>query len=131
MKEDKDDTLFEAEEVEQLKDEEREPQGLKWTSGSFLILLGVIFLLWQFGLRIFPNWWLIFLLIPVYWVIVSVWQSYVEADRQMTSGLWRKLLWGLFPFVIVVLGFAIGWNLIWPFILIFIGIGAILFNKND
>lgn len=104
-------------------------KGGEWVGGLFLILLGGIFLLNTTDIRPFGlNSWALFMLIPFYFILVGAWHQYRE------SGFGRALVFmiffALFPFA-YLFGPAIGidLNLIWPLMLIVMGIGAIIANR--
>lgn len=98
-----------------------------WGAGGFLILLGIIFLLNRNGLPFLGDTpWLVWLLVPIYWILVAAYRNYLNAGRELTPGVIRTLVWGIFPFLFIVAGFLIGWNLAWPIMLIAIGISLLV-----
>jgi hypothetical protein len=89
-----------------------------WIGGTILILLGVVFLLQNLGIRTLVNWWAIFILIPALWAFVAAWNIYQDNNRltrgvvsSLTTGVLLTLLSALF-----LLNVAVG--LFWPVILI-------------
>lgn len=123
--------IYNEEEIENLKEKEtmateKQTDVVWWGAGGFLILLGAIFLLWRNGLPFLGGYpWLIFLAIPIYWVLVGAYRAYLNAGRQFTPAVIRTLAWGIFPFLFIIVGFVIGWNVAWPIILIAIGISIL------
>lgn len=119
-------------ELNELKNEEQ-ALGYEQFGGYFLLLLGGIFLLIQFGGASFlgGKTWLLFLLIPVYWVGVSSYRQYVNNGRQLDAKVFMPFLFGLLPFVLVfaVTILPISWGSIWPIFLILAGIAAIVNNR--
>ena len=101
--------------------------------GFFLILLGGIFMLIQTGNASFlgGSTWLLFLLIPVYWVCVSAYQQYVANGRSLNAAVLIRLAFGLLPFIFVfaVSYLPISWGSVWPIFLIIAGLAAIFNNR--
>ena len=110
---------------------ENEFTGWHKFSGLFMILLGGLFFLAQSDVKIFgQSPWILFALIPVFWILANAWRQYVENGRALNGRIIALLTWGLFPFIFIaagILGFSASY--IWPLVLIFIGIG-IIFNQN-
>ncbi len=110
-----------------------QPQFSKLGSGLFMVLLGGIFL----TLNYFDGWdgfggktWLIFLLIPVFGVLMGVYQRYEANGRQLNAEVLTPLLWGLFPFAFVtLLTLGVQMQLLWPLVLVIIGL-TILVKQN-
>jgi hypothetical protein len=100
-----------------------------WIPGLVLILVGVIFLaanLWDFHL---DNWWALFILIPAFGNFNTAVEKYRRAGR-WTRGARSALGWGMF-FVLIAATFLfnISWSLMWPVLLILLGLGFILNNR--
>src|SRR5512135_2452866 len=52
-----------------------------WIGGAVLILLGVVFLLHNFGL-VYPfNWWALFILLPALGAFGAAWTAYSQTGR--------------------------------------------------
>lgn len=124
---------FNEQEVQNLKKSEQQgPAGfgmhpmenISWAGGGFFILLGAIFLLTRNGLPFLgESQWLVWMLIPLYWIVVSGYQSYIRSGRKIAPAF---VIWSLFPFLFIAVGFIIGWNVAWPFVLIAIGAATLL-----
>ena len=100
-------------------------------SGLFFILLGGIFYMNQLEIRPFDQSpWVLFLLIPVYWALVSAWKQFEMNGRELSGKVLISLFWSLFPFLFIG-GFIFGWSasLIWPVMFIVMGLGMI-FVRN-
>ena len=95
-----------------------------WAGGGFFILLGAIFLLWRTGLTFLGEMsWLVWMLIPLYFVAVGTYHSYVKSGRKLSAPV---IIWSILPFLFLAVGFVIGWNVAWPFVLIAIGAATLL-----
>jgi hypothetical protein len=105
------------------------PQQGNWIPGLVLITLGLIFLaanLWNFEL---DNWWALFILIPAFGNFSSAFEKRQRHGR-WTQGARSALGWGVF-FVIISATFLfnIPWSLMWPVLLILLGVGFILNSR--
>ena len=124
---------YSEQEIKNMKQEEQQGYGLpgpqhmehvSWAGGGFFILLGAIFLLTRNGLPFLgESQWLVWMLIPLYWVMVSGYHVYVRSGRKIAPAF---IICSLFPFVFIAVGFIIGWNIAWPFVLIAIGLATLL-----
>jgi len=111
---------------------EKENAGWHKFSGLFFIVLGGLFFLGQSDIKLFgQSPWVLFALLPVFWILAATWRNYVENGRQVNRKVIAPLTWGLFPFIFVAAGI-LGFNAssIWPLALVFIGIG-IIFSQHD
>ena len=127
---------FNEQEVQKLKEteqggnapfEEFSAGNVWWAGGGFLILLGAIFLLTRSGLSFLGELqWMVWMLVPLYWIMVGGYFSYLKAGRKISPTF---IFWSVFPFLFVIVGFLIGWNVAWPFVLIAIG-AATLFGRG-
>jgi hypothetical protein len=109
-----------------LPDLPRQQNSSSWIPGLILVLIGFIFLaanLWDFELE---NWWALFILIPAFGNFNSAYEKYQRTGR-LTRGARSSMGWGIF-FVILSATFLfnISWNLMWPILLILLGIGFII-----
>jgi hypothetical protein len=100
-----------------------------WIPGLVLILVGVIFLaanLWEFHL---DNWWALFILIPAFGNFNTAYEKYRRAGH-WTRGARSAAGWGFF-FVLIATTFLfnISWSLMWPVLLILLGLGFLLNNR--
>jgi hypothetical protein len=93
-----------------------------------LIGLGAIFMLRNFGLiRSNFNWWAVFIFMPGLFMIYRAYRAYMDGGEQFTpvvSGLLLGAFWPLFIGAIFL--FNLDWGMMWPVILIFIGLSALL-----
>ena len=102
--------------------------GGAWIGAVILIGIGVIFLLQNFGVSMPTNWWALFLLVPALAAAISAWRSYEAAGRRFTAGTAGSLVSGIILAAIAVvflLDLHVNWGLIWPAILIVIGVSAL------
>ena len=58
--------------------------------------------------------------------------KYKAAGQTVTPAVVQRLLWGLFPFVMVGANalFNISWGVMWPFMLILIGVSALVNQRS-
>ncbi len=111
---------------------EKESAGWHKFSGLFLILLGGLFFLGQSGIKLFgQSPWILFAVLPVFWILAAAWRNYVENGRQVNHKIIALLTWGLFPFIFIVAGiFGFSASYIWPLALVFTGIGIIFYQRD-
>jgi hypothetical protein len=97
-----------------------------WIGGAFLILLGVIILLQNMGIRFLANWWALFILIPAFWAFVGAWNIYQD-NRRITQGVVSSLTIGIL-LTILALSFLLNlaFGLFWPVLLIVGGLVLLL-----
>jgi hypothetical protein len=100
-----------------------------WIPGLVLILVGMSFLaanLWEIHLQ---NWWALFILIPALGNFNTAYEKYRRAGR-WTRGARSAMGWGFF-FVLITVTFLfnISWSLMWPILLILLGLGFIVNNR--
>jgi hypothetical protein len=101
-----------------------------------IIVVGVVFLVrntgwlgtdWDFG-----NWWALFILIPAFGSFGNAWSSYASAGRRFGRATARSLMFGLlFLAITVVFLLELDWSIVWPVILIIVGIGLVLGWRRD
>jgi hypothetical protein len=97
-----------------------------WLGGAFLILLGVIILLQNMGIRFLANWWALFILLPAFWAFVGAWNIYQDNGR-ITQGVASSLTIGIL-LTILALSFLLNlaFGLFWPVLLIVGGLVLLL-----
>ena len=102
-----------------------------WAWGASLILLGLLFLLDNFGftnVRTY-NWWAVFILAPGLSMLSRAISLYTER-KIMTRGVSRN---GVFGLVLILVSFSflfgIGFGFIWPILLISVGIYLLFGNR--
>jgi hypothetical protein len=93
-----------------------------WIAGAFLILIGVIYLLANFGVSLLLNWWALFILLPAFWAFVVAWDNYQDNGRLTWRGV-RSLTLGVLA-IILVIAFLLNLDvaLYWPLLLILGGL---------
>jgi hypothetical protein len=100
--------------------------GGPWIGGVILILVGVIFLLQNFGLRLPDNWWTVFILIPAAASLAGAWRAYENNGGTFNGAVAGPLVGGLILLaVFLALFFGLNWGAFWPVILIIIGLGVL------
>ncbi len=98
-----------------------------WWGGAILILLGIIFLLQNFGVTALENWWALFILIPAIGAFGTAWRFFQAAGGRLTAPARGSLIGGL---VMAAISFAFLFNLdgqiFWPVLVILAGVGVLL-----
>lgn len=121
--------------IQEMKNQEKEaePKRANVFGGMFMILMGGIALLAFSGIEFFGRSpWMLFALLPVFWILVAAYNKYVENGRQINKQVAAILAFGLVPFAYIlfpILGLPV--NVLWPMTMIFIGLGLILFRDNN
>lgn len=100
-----------------------------WLGGLIIIVIGVAFLLRNFGWvewPLFENWWAIFILIPALASLGNAWRSY-QVQGHLTGEVIGSLIGGC-TLLLVALVFLLqlNWGAIWPVFLILAGLGILL-----
>ncbi|HZP20148.1 MAG TPA: hypothetical protein VFB16_08045 [Bauldia sp.] len=101
-----------------------------WVGAVVLIAVGVIFLLRNWGMPLPDNWWALFLLIPAAGAATAAWRAY-NAYGEVNGAVAGPLLGAAILValaVIFLLDVNIDWQMVWPVILIVIGVGLLLRN---
>ncbi len=95
-----------------------------WWGGAILILLGAAFLLHSFGAPIGARWWALFLMIPALGSFDAARHAYrFSGSRDAARG---TVIGGLlFTFLTAMLLFDLNWGLLWPVVLVLVGIGLL------
>ena len=103
--------------------------GGAWIGGLILIGLGVLFLLKNFGVPIPENWWAIFLVLPGAGALWTAWRMYQRdgVTRSATSTAIVGAVLVLFG-VSFLAGF--DWGVLWPVILIVLGVSVVLGGRR-
>lgn len=107
-------------------DEQRGPGAL--IAAAILIGVGVVFLFQNMGYDLPGNWWALFLLIPAIGSLASAWRTYDRNGRQYGSGVAGPLIAGIVLLALTAVflfDLDVNWNLVWPVILIALGLGAL------
>jgi hypothetical protein len=97
-----------------------------WIGGVILIVLGVIFLLQNFGFPLPDNWWAVFILIPAAGAFSSAWSLYERAGRTVTAGVRGAAIGGvILTLLAAAFFFGFDFGKFWPVILIALGVAAL------
>jgi hypothetical protein len=127
-------------EVERLKEEEREPESGERAArtrpekrssglviGLVLIVLGFVFLVENlFGFSLFENWWALFILIPAVHSLSDGWRKY-QATGSWGGSASGSLVWGLaLTGLALIFLFGLDIGNLWPLFLILIGLSLLL-----
>lgn len=97
-----------------------------WIAGTILILLGVVFLLENMGIRFLVNWWALFILIPAFWAYVTAWDLYRDQGHLTRGGASSWILGIMLTTLSLVFLLNVAVNLFWPILLIAGGAALIL-----
>ena len=98
--------------------------GGPWIGGVILIVIGIIFLLQNFGWQMPKNWWAAFILIPAVGSLMAARRTYETSGGQLTGAVIGPAVAGvIFVVMAVALFLGIDWGAFWPIILILIGGG--------
>jgi hypothetical protein len=99
-----------------------------WLGGVILILVGLVLLAQNYGFYLPRNWWAFFILIPAFASFNGALRSYRRNGNRFTAGTVAPLVTGI-VLTLVTLVFlfdlTIEWGIMWPWILIVIGVIAI------
>jgi hypothetical protein len=94
-------------------------------SGLVLIVLGVIFLLQNYGLFYISNWWALFILVGTAGAWGSAWRIYQNNGKRITPAVTGTFVGGLFPLAIALIFlFNLNWGTMWPVFLIIAGLSV-------
>jgi hypothetical protein len=97
-----------------------------WIWGVILVLLGIFFLLQNFGFQVFVNWWALLILIPAFWAFEAAWNTYQDAGK-ITRGAAVSLTVGI---ILTILALVFSLNLalgvFWPILLIIGGLALLV-----
>lgn len=127
------DEIYELKEKEVEKEKEHTEHGNWFSEQNNGLLLGVVFILVGAGLLLsrftnfhFDNWWALFIFIPALISLGRAWQGY-QANGRLSEADGGALMGGLFMLLIAsIFLFGLNWGIMWPFVLIIIGIGALV-----
>ena len=104
----------------------RRSTGTAWIGGVVLILLGVVFLLQNFGGIRFDNWWALFILLPAVGSFATAWNIYRRTGQWNRPA--RGALIGGFVLLLITATFLfnLNWGLVFPVLLIVLGVALLL-----
>ncbi|NLG48753.1 MAG: hypothetical protein GX552_01420 [Chloroflexi bacterium] len=94
-----------------------------------LVILGIVFLLRNFGVLEINNWWALFFFVPVAYLLISAWTTFRAKEGRLTHETTSPII-GSLVLITVALVFLLelDWGSIWPVYMI-IGAVAILLNS--
>lgn len=94
--------------------------------GCILILLGIVFFLQNAGMPVTLNWWAVFALIPAFWTLLRVLDSY-RAQGRLTRRAAGSAVGGiLVTLVALILLFNVDFSNLWPLLLVVAGASLLL-----
>lgn len=105
---------------------ERRLQGPSWVGGGILILLGVIFLLQNFGVVYAFNWWALFILIPAIGAFGAAWNTYTRTGHFGAAARGSFIGGIVLTMIAAAFLFDLNLELVFPVILILAGFGILL-----
>ena len=120
--------------IQEFKNQEKEtePRRSNKVGGIFMILMGGVALMAVSGVEVLGRSpWILFALLPVFWIVSAAYNKYVENGRKINKEVAFILGFGLIPFAYILfpmLGLSV--NVLWPMTMIFIGLGIILFRDK-
>ncbi|MEX0852154.1 MAG: DUF5668 domain-containing protein [Bauldia sp.] len=100
----------------------------RWIVGLILIVVGAVFLLQNLGFEMPTNWWAVFLLLPAAAAAINGVKAYNREGR-ITGGAAASFAIAavlVLAAAVLLLDIRINWDLIWPLVLIAIGLGILL-----
>jgi hypothetical protein len=110
------------------RDERREARGsvAAWGGGVVLIVVGLVFLLQNLGMKLPENWWAFFLLIPAGGAFASAASAFRRNGGRIDFAVASAVLGGLIFIAIgAVLFLGVDWGFFWPVILIAVGVAVL------
>jgi hypothetical protein len=94
--------------------------------GIFLIGLGVIFLLQNFGWFYIGNWWALFILLGTAAAWSKAWRAYQTSGQRITQAVSGPFFGGIFPLTVsLIFLFDLDWGTVWPVFLIIAGLSVL------
>ena len=99
-----------------------------WIAGATLIVIGLAFMLKNvLDWSIPDRWWAVFLLIPALTSLGTAWQLFNGQERRQRRAALGALVGGSTMLIVAAaLFFSLNWQVVWPLILIAIGISMVI-----
>ncbi|MEO6013445.1 MAG: hypothetical protein ABIQ30_07680 [Devosia sp.] len=94
-------------------------------AGVLVIVVGLVFLLGNFGLHLPPRWWAIFILVPAAAALVSAVRLHSIDGRFSSRVTGAATAGALMLAVALILFLDLSWNLGWPVLVIIVGLGIV------
>lgn len=103
-----------------------------WLAGAGMVLVGLLFLLRNFGvdLPLPQNWWAVFILLSA---VGSFWKARhtYQEDKRLSHAVRGQLMGGLMTgLVAVIFLFGLDWGKVWPLFLILGGLSALIYPRE-
>jgi hypothetical protein len=101
--------------------------GGRWVGGAILIVLGIFLLMQNQGVRLWSNWWAVFILIPAVGAFANAWRNFQVAGNRLTTQV-RGALFGGMLLLLTSAMFFFNWNvfIFGPILLIMAGVGFLI-----
>ena len=99
--------------------------------GIPMMVLGVVFLVINFTQQSLANWWALFFLVPIAFIVMNALRSRSEVGY-LDRGARATLVGAMFMFLLMlVFLFEMDWGKIWPAFLVISGLGFIIGRWGD
>ncbi|KAB2870175.1 MAG: hypothetical protein F9K43_10235 [Bauldia sp.] len=99
-----------------------------WIAALILIGVGIVFLFQNLGYAIPGNWWALFILIPAAFALAGAWKAYADNGNRLGPGVAGSAITGVVLIALTAMflfDLDVNWNVVWPVVLIAIGLGAL------
>ncbi len=115
-------------EVQKMSKVERDNKPYASIGAVGLIVIGVVFLLRNLGLTPLGfRWWGLFLILPAFYMLSSVWRIRQEGGGRLTPAARGTLIGALTLIGVgVVFMLELSWGAVWPIMLVIAGLAALL-----
>lgn len=99
--------------------------------GIPMMVLGIVFLVINFTQQSLANWWALFFLVPIAFIVMNALRSRSEVGY-LDQGARATLVGAMFMFLLMlVFLFEMDWGKIWPAFLVISGLGFIIGRWGD
>lgn len=105
-----------------------------WIGGLILIVVGIIFLLGNFGLiewQLFDNWWALFILLPALGALGNAWRAYQQQGRFTGEAIGSLIGSLLLLSISLIFLLELDWGRVWPIFLILGGLSILLRGRFE